>query len=114
VIRLVERAPLPGVPRALGSLLLPSRLAFNELVKTILFAGMTDSARRILGVSFTPAHDALLRSIMAIVRPVHARLPEQLRYLPLAYHARRHAAELAKLDRRMRDAPPAKPDLVAA
>jgi hypothetical protein len=28
---------------------------------------------------------------MALIRPVHDRLPERLRYTPIAYHARRHA-----------------------
>lgn len=115
VLRLVEtQADLPLIPRALLPLVLPQRLALGQLLKTIIVAGMTESARKKLGVTFTPAHDAMLRTVMSVVRPVHARLPEQVRYLPLAYHARRHAAELAKLDRRMRDAPPAKPHLVAA
>jgi uncharacterized protein (DUF2236 family) len=61
---------------------------------------MTPDAREIVGLRWTAAHDTAVRGLFAVVRPVHDRLPERLRYLPLAAHARAHARELETIHRR--------------
>jgi uncharacterized protein (DUF2236 family) len=71
----------------------PSRRGIGELLRLLLIAGMTEDARAVLGVHITPAQERALRSLMAVARPAHRALPDRLRYMPLALHARRHARE---------------------
>ncbi len=99
-------APLPPV---IAQLTAPVRRMGGQVALLFLLGGMTDSAREKLGVRWTGAHEAALRGMMATIRPVYHRLPESVRYVPLAYHARAYARELAAIDARSRKvAPPAR------
>lgn len=95
LLAIIRRPPLPLGPLSSSG----SRLA-GRLLELLSIGGMTGDARARLGVSWTSLHEAQLRSLMAVARPIHARLPEALRYFPLAAHARRHARELAAIRRR--------------
>jgi uncharacterized protein (DUF2236 family) len=88
--------------RPAAALSWPSRRAIGELLRLLLIAGMTEDAREVLGVQITPAQEGALRSFMAIARPAHRALPDRLRYMPLALHARRHARESQAIRRRAR------------
>lgn len=108
MLNYVARLDLPMSP-LLSALTLPARRAAGQLSMLFLLGGMTPSARDKLGVNWTTAHEAALKSVMAVIRPVHSRLPESIRYLPLAYHARGYARALADIDERSRKvAPPAR------
>ena len=85
----IERLPWP-----LGIAAWPAAWAFGHALFLFTAGTMTDDAREVLGVRWTRAHQAELETLMALARPVHGRLPEQMRYLPLALHARRHAREV--------------------
>lgn len=93
LLRMLAAPPLRLGP--LTPLAWPGRRLGGELLLLLTVGGMTDDARAVLGVRWTRLQEAQLRSLMAIARPVHARLPESLRYFPLAAHARRHAREIA-------------------
>jgi len=87
LLRMIRSPPLP-LPEPLRTLAGPGRRAAGGLLALLMIGGMTPDARKVLGVRWSPAHDAQLRALMALARPVHARLPETLRYFPLATHAR--------------------------
>lgn len=77
-----------------------ARRGAGHLLRLLTYGGMREDARAILGVRWTSADEAQLRALFAAARPIHERLPERLRYLPLALHARRHARELEAIRRR--------------
>ena len=84
----------PGPIDPLGRL---ASVGAGRVLWLLTYGGMTASAREILGVRWSPLDDAALRALMTVARPVHDRLPERYRYVPLALHARRHARELEKI-----------------
>ncbi|HET8705784.1 MAG TPA: oxygenase MpaB family protein [Pseudomonadales bacterium] len=104
----VSRMDLP-MPPTIAKLTLPLRRLGGQAAMLFLLGGMTQSARDKLGVRWTSAHENTLRSLMAMIRPVHSRLPESIRYVPIARHARAHARALEAIDQRSRKvAPPAR------
>lgn len=84
----------PGPVDVLGKL---ASVGAGRVLWLLTYGGMTESARRLLGVRWSPLDDAALRALMTVARPVHERLPERYRYVPLALHARRHARELERI-----------------
>jgi uncharacterized protein (DUF2236 family) len=84
----------------LGPLGIPARRLLGQPLYLLLGAGMTSDAREVLGLRWTAAHDGAARGLFALARPVHDLLPDRLRYLPLAVHARAHARELDTIRRR--------------
>lgn len=104
----VARMDMP-LPPLVSTVTLPGRRAAGQVGLLFLLGGMTPSARDKLGVVWTSRHERALRTLMAMIRPVHSRLPESVRYVPLARHARAHARALAEIERRSRKvAPPAR------
>lgn len=109
-------AKLPFLPRLPGPLGVPQKLALGQAIRLIVVGGMTPSARKVVGEPWTPVHEAALTNVMRVVRPLYQRLPEQYRYLPLAYHARQaerhargHERELRNIrERALKQAPPAR------
>jgi uncharacterized protein (DUF2236 family) len=91
LLRSAQSPKLPLVPEPLQPLAWPQRRLLAHLTHLLLGGGMTADARDKLGLRWTGVHDRQLRGLMALIRPVHDRLPERLRYTPIAYHARRHA-----------------------
>lgn len=108
ILGTVSRLDMPMSPTLARMTLLVRRLG-GQLALLFLLGGMTASARDKLGVRWTSAHERALQGVMAVIRPVHSRLPESMRYLPLARHARAYARELERIDARSRKiAPPAR------
>lgn len=89
----VAPGPFDPVGRGLSAFVGRATLALT-------LGGMTESARRVLGVTWTKRDQAQLEGFMRLVRPAYARLPERMRYVPLALHARRFQRELRRADRR--------------
>lgn len=100
LLEMMDAPPLRFLPGPLDAAAWPARQILGRSLYLITVGGMTSDARDALGVRWTPAHSAQLRALMRTVRPLHSRLPERLRYLPLAVHARRHARELQAIRRR--------------
>lgn len=102
---LVEQTEAPRVRIVPGPIDIPGRLAglgAGRLLRLLTYGGMTPEARDVLGVRWSAVDEAQLSALFTVARPVHARLPERLRYLPLALHARRHARELEAIRGRAR------------
>lgn len=102
---LVRRTASPRVKVVPGPIDLPGWAlgrGAGRLLHLLTYGGMTPDAREVLGVRWTPVDEAQLRALYAAGRPVHGVLPERLRYLPLALHARRHARELEAIRGRAR------------
>ncbi|MGE4425338.1 MAG: oxygenase MpaB family protein [Solirubrobacteraceae bacterium] len=90
--------PAPSfVPRALRPLWTPVEQTVAHLAYLMTVGFMPADAREKLGLAWTARQDRELALMFAIARPVHRRLPERLRYFPLAAAARRKARELAKI-----------------
>jgi uncharacterized protein (DUF2236 family) len=94
VLRLAYAPRLPFLPGWLQTVAAPWRRLLGHPVYLLLGGGLTADARAKLGMSWSGANDLELRALMAFLRPVHDRLPERLRYVPVAYHARQHARAL--------------------
>lgn len=61
---------------------------------------MDPRVREILGLTWTTGEQRELEHIHAAIRMAYRVLPERLTYFPLAYHARRHHAEIQAMKRR--------------
>jgi uncharacterized protein (DUF2236 family) len=103
LLQMTDRPPLPLLPRSLQTLALPGRTLLGHFLYLLLGGGLTADAREKLGITWTLAHGAELRTLMAIARPARHRLPERLRYAPIAYHARRHAQSIQTIRSRATD-----------
>ncbi|HEX4108971.1 MAG TPA: oxygenase MpaB family protein [Solirubrobacteraceae bacterium] len=88
------------LPGPLDRLAWPGKRALGHFLYLSTIGGMTPDAREVLGVRWTSLHDAQLRAFAAAARPVHRRLPEPLRYLPIALHARRRARSIDAIKQR--------------
>ncbi|MFJ2743307.1 oxygenase MpaB family protein [Streptomyces sp. NPDC087440] len=82
-----DRGPLPVrlLLRALWPVLLPPLSTFRAFV-TVGY--MPPDAREALGLEWTAAQERRLRRFSRVVRGLVPRLPERLRYLPMARRAR--------------------------
>ena len=91
----------PGPPLGTPALLKPIwRLLTNPLgyVQYLSTVGtLPEAAREKLGVSWTASQERQLRLLGRAVRFVVPRLPERLRYFPIAYEARRLEASRQRL-----------------
>lgn len=92
---LAHRRPLVLSPAVHVAERSAARLAHLLVVGTL-----PEGARAKLGLSWTGLDERALRLLYDVARPVHARLPERMRYVPLALHARRRARELASIEAR--------------
>ncbi|MCK9247537.1 MAG: DUF2236 domain-containing protein [Solirubrobacteraceae bacterium] len=92
----------PFLPRALRPLWRPVEETVAHLAYLVTVGFMPADAREKLGLDWTRRHDVELELLFAVARPVHRRLPERLRYFPLAAAARRKAREVQRIRGRAR------------
>ncbi|WP_158892008.1 oxygenase MpaB family protein [Amycolatopsis anabasis] len=97
---IVGPPPPPGVPKLLHPLWTIVGRVAGRAAKLATVGTMPPEVRAILEQPWSRADEIRLRALFAIIRPIHRRLPERLRYLPLAVHARRHARSVAAIKRR--------------
>ncbi|HEX4250984.1 MAG TPA: oxygenase MpaB family protein [Pseudonocardia sp.] len=83
--------PLPGLPGPLRRLWSPASRVGGELNRLVTVGTLPPSARDKLGLTWTRADELELRAAGKVAGRVNAALPERLRYMPIAYHARRAA-----------------------
>ena len=88
-MRQAAAPPIPGVSGAMSTAAWPLRRLAGHPMQLLAGAGLTPDAREILGINWTRADELQTRSIMAAGRALHARLPERMRYVPLAAASRR-------------------------
>jgi uncharacterized protein (DUF2236 family) len=87
--------PPPGLPRALRPLWRAATAAPGRLQHFVTVGTLPPRAREKLGLTWTSRDERALRALGRVVALVVPLLPERLRYLPIAYEARR--AEWARL-----------------
>jgi uncharacterized protein (DUF2236 family) len=90
-------APPLGTPRLLRPLwrLLTSPLGYLQYLATV--GTVPQVAREKLGVTWSASQERQLRLLGRVVRLIVPRLPERLRYFPIAYEARRVEAAQQRL-----------------
>jgi len=89
----------PRVVRAVLRLLWPVlRPAFTRFRRFVTIGMMPPDARDAIGLPWTQRQERRLRRLGRVVRTVVPRLPERLRYLPLAYEARKEHREASAAD----------------
>ncbi|GAA4063499.1 oxygenase MpaB family protein [Actinomadura miaoliensis] len=104
VLDMLDRVP-PGTPALLRPLAAPAGLAAGRLVRFITVGTLPPAARDKLGLSWSRADDRRLRVVCRTIAVTTARLPERLRYMPIAYRARQAARARQRLDQALADRP---------
>lgn len=92
-----DSPPLPGVPRALGWLWPPVAAAGAKLNRLLTVGTLPPAARDKLGLTWTSADERTLRHIGRVAGQVNTRLPERVRYMPIAHRARQAALAQQRL-----------------
>ena len=86
-----DSPPLPGLPAPLKLFWRPVATAGGRLNRLLTVGTLPPAARDKLGLRWTAADERALRAVGRTLGAVNRRLPERLRYMPIAYHARRAA-----------------------
>jgi uncharacterized protein (DUF2236 family) len=84
-------APPPALPPAVARAWQPFGLASGRLNHFVTVGTLPPAVRDKLGLSWTARDERRLRRLGGLVRAGVPHLPERLRYLPIAYKARRGA-----------------------
>ncbi|MEU0566371.1 oxygenase MpaB family protein [Nonomuraea sp. NPDC005983] len=87
---------LPGLPRPLRRLWAPVGAGAGEFNYFVAVGTLPPAVREKLGLRWTARDERRLRHLGRAVAALMPRLPERLRYLPIAYHARRAARKTAR------------------
>ena len=83
--------PLPGLPAPLRPLWAPVRGAGARMNHLITVGTLPPAARAKLGLSWSRAEELQLRALGQLAGRLNAPLPERIKYMPIAYRARRAA-----------------------
>ncbi|MFI6479688.1 oxygenase MpaB family protein [Nonomuraea sp. NPDC050663] len=89
VLAALKATPAPaGLPRALWR---PLGMASGEFNQFVTVGTLPPAVRKKLGLSWSVRQERMLLALGRSVAAVTPRLPERLRYMPIAYRARRAA-----------------------
>ncbi|WP_214323525.1 oxygenase MpaB family protein [Nonomuraea sediminis] len=89
VLAQLRRSPKPpGLPEALWK---PFGMGTGEFNYFVTVGMLPPAVRQKLGLTWTAREERRLRQVGRAVAVIAPRLPERLRYMPIAYHARRAA-----------------------
>jgi uncharacterized protein (DUF2236 family) len=94
----------PGLPRPLRRLWTPVGVGSGEFNHFVTVGTLPSAVRGKLGLRWTAREERRLRHLGHAVAVLTPRLPERLRYMPIAYHARKAARTSRGLDRQLRSA----------
>lgn len=97
--------PPPGLPTAFNPLWRLLITPAARLQYFVLIGTTPESARRKLGVRWTPIDEAALRVFGKVVAHTVPLLPERLRYFPIAYEARQYERSRQRLRRALQMRP---------
>ncbi|MGN9839167.1 oxygenase MpaB family protein [Nonomuraea sp. H19] len=91
----------PGLPRPLRRLWTPVGVGSGEFNHFVTVGTLPPAVRAKLGLRWTGRDERRLRHLGHAVAMLLPRLPERLRYMPIAYHARKASR---RLERQLRSA----------
>ncbi|MEV0378363.1 oxygenase MpaB family protein [Nonomuraea sp. NPDC050643] len=94
----------PGLPGPLRRLWTPVGVGSGEFNHFVTVGTLPSAVRRKLGLRWTARDERRLRHLGHAVAMLMPRLPERLRYMPIAYHARKAARSARRLERQLRSA----------
>ncbi|MFI7703282.1 oxygenase MpaB family protein [Nonomuraea sp. NPDC049480] len=94
----------PGLPRPLRRLWTPVGVGSGEFNHFVTVGTLPPAVRAKLGLRWTAREERRLRHLGHAVAVLTPRLPERLRYMPVAYHARKAARTSRRLERQLRSA----------
>ncbi|MEV1167705.1 oxygenase MpaB family protein [Nonomuraea sp. NPDC049784] len=94
----------PGLPRPLRRLWTPVGAGSGEFNHFVTVGTLPPAVRRKLGLRWTAREERRLRHLGHAVAVLTPRLPERLRYMPIAYHARKAERSSRRLERQLRSA----------
>jgi uncharacterized protein (DUF2236 family) len=100
-----DSPPMPGFPAALSWMWSPIAATGAKVNRLLTVGTLPPAARAKLGLSWTALDEQALHHLGRVAGQVNVRLPERLRYLPIAYRARQ--AEVAQ--RRLADSLESRP-----
>ncbi len=104
VLKMMDRVP-PATPAALRPLLAPVSLTTGRVNRFITIGTLPPTAREKLGLSWSDADDRRLRILCRSIARTTSRLPERLRYMPIAYRAREAARARERLEKALAERP---------
>ncbi|MGW0809576.1 oxygenase MpaB family protein [Nonomuraea sp. NPDC002799] len=90
----------PGLPRPLHRLWTPVGVGSGEFNHFVTVGTLPAAVRAKLGLRWTAREERRLRQLGHAVAMLTPRLPERLRYMPIAYHARKVARMSRRTERR--------------
>ncbi|MCG5214292.1 oxygenase MpaB family protein [Streptosporangium sp. KLBMP 9127] len=96
--------PPPMLPPAFGPLWRPLGLTSGRINHFVTVGTLPPAVREKLGLSWSARDERRLRALGRAVAALTPHLPERVRYLPIAYHARRAARSRARLEQALRAA----------
>ncbi|GLW66745.1 hypothetical protein Arub01_49890 [Actinomadura rubrobrunea] len=97
VLDLMEQVSL-NTPAVLRPFAAPIARTGGRLTRFITVGTLPSAAREKLGLSWSRADELRLRAVCRAIGAATARLPERLRYMPIAYRARRAARARHRFD----------------
>jgi uncharacterized protein (DUF2236 family) len=104
VLKMLDRVP-PGTPAALRPLLAPTSFVSGRIGRFITVGTLPPTAREKLGLSWSDADDRRLHLLGQAIARGTARLPERVRYMPIAYRARQAARAQERLEKTLAQRP---------
>jgi uncharacterized protein (DUF2236 family) len=97
LLETMDRTPPPDLlPPPLRALWRPVGWSTGRLLRFVTIGTLPPAVRRILGCPWSAADERRLARLGRVVSAATARLPETLRYMPIARRARREARRAAR------------------
>ncbi|MDF5756454.1 oxygenase MpaB family protein [Spongiactinospora sp. TRM90649] len=96
--------PPPMLPAVFAPLWRPLGLTSGRVNQFVTIGTLPPAVRAKLGLDWSARDERRLRALGRAVAALAPRLPERIRYLPIAYHARRAARSRARLEQALRAA----------
>lgn len=104
VLKMMDRVP-PGTPAPLRPLLAPASLVSGRIGRFVTIGTLPPGAREKLGLSWSAADERRLRLLGQAISRSTAKLPERVRYMPIAYRARQVARAQERLRKALAERP---------
>lgn len=105
VLAVMRGTPVPPrLPAALRRLWVPVGVASGEFNYFLAVGTLPPAVREKLGLDWSARDERRLRRLGRVIALVTPRLPERLRYMPIAFHARRTERSRRRLTRALRSA----------
>lgn len=97
--RMLSSPPPPMLPKALQRIWKPFGMSAGKLQHFVTVGTFPPSIRTLLGLGWSARDERRLRAFGRVIRATWPRLPERVRYMPIAYEARRAARTASRVQR---------------